>query len=206
LTATRGIEVTKFKIKMKLTGLELDIEGSREDIPLIAANLGQQLTGLLGPAAAIAAGTDESTRCDPAWAPLPMVDEVKKRRKRATTPRSVDTQPDAANAPIDFRHDPAKFGTPKQSWKTSDKAVWLMHVVAAELSGAVIVATFNKHFRQAGTITVGNSNRDLGRLKSKSPAVVGEDTTRTPPRWFLTEEGTRQAMKLVADALGRSSG
>lgn len=197
--------MTKFKIKMKLTGLELDIEGSREDIPLIAANIGQQLTGLLGPAAAIALGTgDASSHVDPARVPLPIVDQVKRRKKRATAPRSGDAQPEADNTPIDFRHDPAKFGTPKQSWKTADKSLWLMHVVATELSGAVMVATFNKHFRQAGTITVSNSNRDLGRLKSKSPAVVGEDTTQTPPRWFLTEEGTRQAMKLVADALGRS--
>jgi hypothetical protein len=197
--------MAKFKIKMKLTGLELDIEGSKEDIPLIAANLGQQLTGLLGPAAAIASGTDPSSPRAPTLAPLPMVDEVKKRKKRATSARSADAQSDATVTPIDFRHDPAKFGTPKQSWKTSDKAVWLLHVVGKDSSGAVIAATFNKHFRQAGTITVGNSNRDLGRLKSKSPAVVGEDTTQTPPRWFLTEEGSRQALKLVGDALGRTS-
>ena len=195
----------KFKIKMKLTGLELDIEGSKEDIPLIAANLGQQLTGLLGPAAAIASGTDASLSSAPAPSPLQMVEEVKRRKKRATTSRSADAQSDTATAPIDFRHDPVKFGSPKQSWKTSDKAIWLLHVVGKELSGAVIAATFNKHFRQAGTITVGNSNRDLGRLKSKSPSVVGEDTTKNPPQWFLTEEGSRQALKLVGDGLGRTS-
>ena len=195
--------MTKFKIKMKLTGLELEIEGSREDVPLITANLGNQLAGLLRPAAAIASGAD--TSLTPTPAALPMVDEVKKRKRRVTTARSVDGQSDTVSAPIDFRHDPVKFGTPKQSWKTSEKALWLLHVVEQELSGAVIVATFNKHFRQAGTITTSNANRDLGRLKSKSPAVVGEDTTQTPPRWFLTEEGTRQALKLVGDALGRSS-
>lgn len=199
--------MTKFKIKMKLSGLELEIEGSKEDIPLIAANLGQQLTGLLGPAAAIASGAAPSSPHAPAPSstPLPMVDEVKRRKKRPTSVRSTDTTSPATNAPLDFRHDPVKFGTPKQSWSTSEKALWLLHVVEKELSGAVLVATFNKHFRQAGTINVSHTNRDLGRLKSKSPAVVGEDTTHTPPQWFLTEEGVRQALKLVGDALGRAT-
>jgi len=197
--------VAKFKIKMKLTGLELDIEGSKEDIPLIAANLGQQLTGLLGPAAAIASGTDASSPPPVPAAPLPMVEEVKKRKKRVTAARSADATVEVATAAIDFRHDPVKFGTPKQPWKTSEKAVWLLHVVSKEMSGTVLVATFNKHFRQAGMITVSNANRDLGRLKSKSPAVVGEDTTKNPPQWFLTEEGSRQALKLVGDALGRAA-
>ena len=89
--------------------------------------------------------------------------------------------------------------------KTVDKAIWLLHVVKQELSGSVLVATFNKHFRQAGMITVSNANRDLGRSKSKSPPFVGEDTTKNPPQWFLTEEGTRQANKLVGDALGRTT-
>lgn len=199
--------MAKFKIKMKLSGLELDIEGSKEDIPLIAANLGQQLTGLLAPAAAIVSGEDASGNPPPPpSAPLQVVEEVKRRKKRTTTARSTDKVPETTNAPIDFRHDPAKFGAPKQSWTTSDKAIWLLQVVDTEMSGAVIVATFNKHFRQAGLIKVGNTNRDLGRLKSKSPAVVGEDTTQNPTKWFLTEEGKRQALKLIGDALGRAAG
>jgi hypothetical protein len=38
--------MSKFKFKLKLQGLELEMEGSRDDIPLIAHNLGNQLTGL----------------------------------------------------------------------------------------------------------------------------------------------------------------
>lgn len=198
--------MAKFKIKMKLTGLELDIEGSKEDIPLIAANLGQQLTGLLGPAAAIVAGEDATFGPTPSPpAPLPMVEEVRRRKKKLTTARSADASAQLTHAPVDFRHDPAKFGAPKQSWSTSEKSVWLLHVVEKEMSGKVIVATFNKHFRQAGLIDVSHTNRDLGRLKSKSPAIVGEDTTRNPSHWFLTEEGTRLALKLVGDALGRAA-
>lgn len=195
--------MARFKIKMELTGLKLDIEGSKEDIPLIAANLGQQLTGLLGPAAAIAAGEVPGTAETPSRA-LPIVEEVKRRRRRATTAKGAEAT-NGSSGPIDFRHDPAKYGNPKQSWNTSDKAVWLLQVVGKEMSGTVLVATFNKHFKQAGIIAVGNTNRDLGRLKSKSPAVVGEDTTKSPSQWFLTDEGNRLAQKLVADALGRSA-
>jgi hypothetical protein len=197
--------MAKFKIKMKLAGLELDIEGSREDIPLIAANLGQQLTGLIEPAVAIASG-EEPIAPPPVHAPtLHVVEEVRKRKRRAPAPSRSPESIETVNAPLDFRHDPAKYGSPKQAWKTADKAIWLLHVVEQELSGTVLVGTFNKHFKQAGTITVSNANRDLGRLKSKSPAVVGEDTTKNPSQWFLTDEGKRQALKLVGDALGRAA-
>jgi len=200
--------MSKFKINLELTGLKLNIEGSREDIPLITQGLAQQLTGLIAPAAAIASGDDDILDNRPPAAPAPLVHEVKKRKKRVAPARgsgAADSATEQMNAPIDFRHDPVRYGAPKQAWKTADKSVWLLHVVGSEMSGAVIVATFNKHFRQAGTITVSNANRDLGRLKGKSPAVVGEDTTKNPPQWFLTEEGTRQALKLVGDALGRAA-
>ena len=36
--------MSKFKFKLKLQGLELEMEGAREDIPLMAQNLGNQLT------------------------------------------------------------------------------------------------------------------------------------------------------------------
>ena len=39
--------MSKFKFKLKLQGLELEMEGAREDIPLMAQNLGNQLTGTL---------------------------------------------------------------------------------------------------------------------------------------------------------------
>jgi hypothetical protein len=48
--------VSKFSIKMKLQGLELEIEGAREDASLISRTLGQQFAGLLQPVGAIIDG------------------------------------------------------------------------------------------------------------------------------------------------------
>lgn len=47
---------SKFKIKFKVEKLELEIEGNREDVPLITQALGQQVSGLLAPASDIVQG------------------------------------------------------------------------------------------------------------------------------------------------------
>ncbi|MEH2257179.1 hypothetical protein [Nostoc sp.] len=46
----------KFKIKLKVTGFELEVEGSREDVPFMAQAVGQQMSGLLIPASNIVEG------------------------------------------------------------------------------------------------------------------------------------------------------
>ena len=198
--------MSKFRIKMKLEAFELEVEGTREDMPLITRNLGQQMSNLLQPSGAILEGRVIENKPQVAAAAVASEISKKKRVRRGST--SVDETD--AGAPIDWRHDPDKYGTPKQTWKTSEKAIWLLHVVAAEtntreMSGRCICDTFNKHFRQAGPVTTSNVNRDLGVLKVKkgAPPPVSEDTTQDPPRWYLTEEGQRRANELVADALGR---
>lgn len=70
-----------------------------------------------------------------------------------------------------------------------------------ELSTGQIVKTFNLHFRQAKTVTSSNVARDLGKAKVSTPALVGEDPTKSPPGWFLTDEGVRRAQALIAEAL-----
>jgi hypothetical protein len=112
--------------------------------------------------------------------------------------------------PIDWRHDPSKWGSPQQGWVTSDKAIWLLYVVSkevnvSELNARVITNTFNKHFRQAGQLFVGNINRDLGKLKGRSPAVIAEDTIKDPPAWFLTDAGIKHAQGLIAQSIGQSN-
>lgn len=208
--------MSKFKIKMKLQGLELEIEGSREDAPLITQNLGQQLAGLLRPTGAILEGqlpSDHSqlqqVPTSAEEAPPPGLRRKSRRRKQSINGSAENLSDEVA---VDWKHDPTKYGTPKQSWSTADKSIWTLYVVAEEtdekeLSGPRIAQTFNKHFRQAGTILAHNVNRDLGRhkVKKKGHPPVSEDTTKTPARWFLTEEGKRMAQALVADALGRAS-
>ena len=201
--------MSKFKIKTKLQGLELEIEGTREDSSNIGRNLGGQLANLLQPAIKIIDGEASSAALPPAEAVLPPASPRKSRRRRSAA--SSPASEEAATTAIDFKHDPEKFGNPTQTWKTAEKATWLLYVVKeaaglGELSTRSLVETFNKHFRQAGTITTSNVTRDLGRLKSRhKPPPVGEDTSKPVPTWFLTEEGRKRAQGLVAEALGQAS-
>jgi hypothetical protein len=135
----------------------------------------------------------------------------RKRTRRKRVQAQATNEPSAEEDAVDWKHDPSKYGSPKQGWSTADKSLWLLYVVSQEagvreLSGQRIVATFNKHFRQAGTIQIRYVSRDLGGLKvKKTPAPVAEDTTKTPSAWFLIDEGVKMAQSLVADALGRTS-
>src|SRR5262249_27726763 len=108
---------------------------------------------------------------------------------------------------VDFKHDPARWGNPQQTWPTAKKAMWLLFVMEnqgapKELGAAAIADTFNKHFRSAGAIQSFNVTRDLGKAKSKAPPTVGEDTTKSPSSWYLTDEGHKTARSLVAEATG----
>lgn len=195
--------MSKFRIKLKLTGLELEVEGSREDASSISRNIGQQMAALMRPIEGIVDGDDVLSAPEAAAQAVVEIPAKNRRRKQAGAPR-VNGEPLKT---IDFRHAPEKFGNPKQQWKTAQKAVWLLYVVGesmkvTELSAPMIAETFNKHFRQSGTITRSNVSRDLGKLKvSDSPPPVGEDATKSPAVWFLTDEGRKRAQNLVAETL-----
>lgn len=205
--------MSKFRIKMKLQGLELEVEGSREDAPLIAHNLGRQFAGLLQPAAQIVEG--EAEILAPRGLPMPQAHEestaLKRRsrgRKRASAAVAGENGGSDADSALDWRHSPDKWGSPRQEWNTASKALWLLYVSGnetdqRELTGKRITNTFNKHFKQAGPILAHNVARDLGKLKVGKDAAVSEDTTQDPAPWFLTDAGIRKAQALVAEALGQ---
>lgn len=48
--------MSKFKFKLKLQGLEIEMEGAREDIPSMANSLGGHLAGLMQPATEMSGG------------------------------------------------------------------------------------------------------------------------------------------------------
>jgi hypothetical protein len=196
----------KFRIKMKLQGLELEIEGSRDDVPIISHNIGQQMAALLQPAGAIVEGESTSSNQGSTQA---ISDEtgagrIKQRKRRPGGATNSGQSPEVVE--VDWKHDPAKYGSPRQSWNTAQKAMWVLYVVGEELgtkelSAGVIARTFKKHFKQAGIIAGSNVSRDLGKQKMSSPATVGEDTTKNPSVWFLTDEGRKQTQVLIAEAL-----
>jgi len=198
--------VSKFRMKVKLQGFELEIEGNRQDASIIGRNIGEQISAMLSPAVNIVEGETIGEN-HPTVQPIIALPESTPKRKSNRRPKAPSGEASVENgASIEFRHDPAKYGMPSQQWNTAQKAIWLLYVVresvgVGEMSAGQIFRTFNTQFRQAKTITRSNVFRDLGKAKLASPALVGEDTTKTPALWFLTDEGVRRAQTLVAESL-----
>lgn len=213
--------MSNFKMRLKLTGLEIEIEGSRDEIPQMTRNIGQQLSGLLAPAAGIVAGeVAEADRRLAAAAPAVPADATRSEsngngrrsgsRKRGKAPSGAAKAPgasSAADAVVVFTHDPARFGMPRQGWSTAKKALWLLYAVGEqggpqELTAHQITATFNKQFREAKQVIIQNVARDLGKMRDRTKnAAVAMDNTMNPSPWYLTEAGRREAQGLVAQAL-----
>lgn len=210
-TTFKEVEMAnKFKIKLKVTSFELEIEGSREDVPFMTQAVGQQMSGLLIPASNIVEGEIIENKDLPQ---LPSEAKPKSRKKRSSRQYSQISTNSTLNgkgkaSALDWKHDPSKWGNPQQDWSTTDKSMWLLYVVhreteVLELTGSEISTTFNKHFRQSGQISTGQINRDLGRAKGKKPALVSENTTKNPSAWFLTTEGEKCVQQLIAQARGQ---
>ncbi len=200
--------MSKFKIKFKLTGLEIEIEGSREEIPQISRNLGQQLSGMLAPAAGLvqgevidadrrlAAASPSVTSAPAAATPQRKRTGGKKRGKSngaSASPAGAGT----AEAVVAFSHDAARFGIPRQTWSTAKKALWLLYAVGEqggpqELTAQQITATFNKQFREAKQIIVQNVARDLGKMKARPRGRPGLDGYHHGPEPVVSDRG-RQA-------------
>jgi hypothetical protein len=129
------------------------------------------------------------------------------RRRRAVAVNGTGNADDGAAAPVavDWKHDPTKYGMPTQEWSAPEKMMWTLYVVSEatdrkELPSSQVAATFNKHFRQAGLIPRANVSRDLGLKKTKQ--LVGEDTTKDPSTWYLTDSGRSVVQQLIAKSKG----
>lgn len=195
--------MSKFKIKLKITGFELEVEGSREDVAILSQSVAGQMAGMLQPGALILDAKANEVLDEPKDAGLKQI-ERKAKRRRASGAAAGGVA--AESKEVTFRHDVQKYGNPSQSWKTSSKSIWLLYVLQKEsnsssFSTKSIVDTFNRHFKQSGTITTSNVTRDLGRLKvNEKPSPIGEDSSKSPSEWFLTHDGVRRAEELVKEA------
>ena len=202
--------MSRFKIRVRVQALEVDIDGSRDDMPVIASNVGRQFAGLIEPAALVAEGVVESSGDNDSVGVAVVNTPVSRSRPARKLKRAVPARATSNGAgEVTWKHDPSKWGSPQQGWSASDKAIWFLYVSGEEiqvkdLTSSALASGFNRMFREAGTIRAGNLPRDLGRLKTQAPAVIGEDTTKTPPTWFLTTEGTKKAEELVKQARGQS--
>jgi hypothetical protein len=167
--------MSRFKVRLKLQGFELEVEGSRDDIPLVTANVGQQMAALLAPSAQIVEGELAVPSSNGSQSSIPS-NEVSKTKRRRRVPVQTNGQKPADVQAIDWKHDSARWGSPIQNWNTLKKSIWTLYVVSnavqvKELTAAQIATTFNKHFRQSGAIRTGHVSRDLEPVIDLSSAV-----------------------------------
>ena len=188
----------KFSIRLKIQAFELEVDGEREDIPAITSAMQQQLTALVQPAELMAEDprqlADDRKTIDA---------ESSRTTGKTTRKRSTSKAPaEATSQAIDFRHDPAKYGSPLQTWSITEKLIWLLAVIkgitgTSEVSGPQLAATFNHYFKQSGRVHPPHATRELGKAKVQNPALVGEDKGN----YFLTDQGERHAQQLVQNVL-----
>jgi hypothetical protein len=192
--------MAKFRIRLKVQGFELEVDGEREDIPAITAAVQKQFAGLIQPAEDMADDHKQieagSQTLDAELAKPPS----RSKGKRNTTAKASVDGP--SGQPIDFRHDPSKYGNPEQSWSVLDKCVWMLFVLEGitttkEVSGPQLTSTFNGQFKSSGKVHPPNVSRDLGRAKVQNPALVGEDKGL----WYLTEKGKEYAQQMIDKVL-----
>lgn len=188
----------KFRLRLKVQALEVEIDGEREDLPAIRSAIGHQLTGLVEPVEVAANGRKHI----PETSNVIDADATKNGRGTGRSARKREGRSQEPATPIEFRHDAAKYGNPLQTWSVTEKCIWLLAVIKGiaateEVSGPQLAATFNQHFKQAGRIHPPLVTRELGKAKMQNPALVGEDKGS----WFLTAEGDRQAQQLIQNVL-----
>lgn len=198
--------MNKFKFSFKVKELELQVEGTREDVSTISNSIGQQFKNLIQPAGSLGEG---EAKPDLQITEEGEITEVKSSNRKRRTSSAGGTKGEKAKA-LDFKNDPSKYSSPLQNWTTLEKSVWILHVIHAELneselSAPQIAETFNKHFKQQGKIRASNIARDFGNQKAGGKAIVGENSTVFPAKWFLTEEGTKMALKLIQTTKGDNS-
>jgi hypothetical protein len=195
--------MAKFRMRLKIQGFELEVDGEREDIPAITSAIQQQLSGLIQPAEMMV--DDQKQLAQPSKTIEGEGQKVPVRPVRRRGGPKGSTVGIATQA-IEFRHDPATYGNPLQSWSGIEKSIWLLAVVKGvtgtkEVSGPQVSATFNNYFKQSGRVHPPNVTRDLGIAKIQNPAPVGEEKGM----WYLTSEGERQAQLLIQSVLNPST-
>lgn len=187
--------MSKFSIKVKLQGLEIEVEGTKEDAPRIASQLGKQIGGLLQSPAALASGNGAPT-IDTEIVEANNGAVPKKKTKRGGSGVTKTSADD-----FNLVHDPEKYGTPRQEWTQAQKAIWFLHIVGEQSqikqqTSYCIAKNFNKYFKSSGQLNSANVMRGLERERQKSPTTVNADMNSGTAKYFLTISGTALAQKL----------
>src|SRR5690606_38102695 len=113
---------SRFKMKIKLQGLEVEIEGVREDASLITKNLGGQISGMLQPVTQIINGATDAPQGPDTIDPQ-IIDNSPKKSRKKRSPSAASPGNKDESAALDFSTNPEKFGAPRHAWKTAEKAI-----------------------------------------------------------------------------------
>ncbi len=119
---------SKFKITLKLQGFELQVEGSREDLPMLTKNVSAQLAGMLMPATNMVEGNAPalpSTRgqaFDHPNTTTPSPAPAKRGKARRTSPAADRGSGAAGSKEILWQHDANAWGTPPAELEGAGKS------------------------------------------------------------------------------------
>ncbi len=188
--------MSKFTIKVKLQGLEIEVEGTKEDAPRIAQHLGKQIGTLLQSPAALASGN---------VSPIIDADVVESQNGTGSTKKKIKKSggggTKASADEVSFVPD-SQYGSPQQGWTTAQKSIWFLYIVEkqasiTQLTAYSIAKNFNKYFKVSGAINGGNVMKGLEKERLKTPPTVGADQTSGTSKYFLTTAGKTVAEKLA---------
>jgi len=200
----------RVEFELEITGLKLKVKGSKESAAQITSQVSDTLRNLISPPSVDDGGINgknNHTEDTDATILPPNEDGPKKRGSRK--PRQKSPNGNGQSFAIDFKHEADKYGVPNIKWSSSTKALWLLYVVKQitnidAMTTSQLIDTFQKHFKQAKALI--NVTRDLGKMKVDSNLWVGEDTTKNPPEWFITEPGEKQVQKLITEQKSKGNG
>ena len=183
----------KIKVRLKITGLELDFEGTQDDVPQVGRNLGQAISNLLTAGPNLAGGQIPTVTVNAQDNGTP----AGGGRRSPNRARRSGTKEDKRT--VKWAYDGQAYGLPRQSWSGNDKAIWILYVAEKTLNlnrmGASQIAnTFNEHYQAAKRIHRGNVYNGLDALRSSEKTPVGKTDDGM---FFLTEEGYKVVEKLI---------
>ena len=191
--------MSKFTIKLKLQGLEIEVEGTKEDAPKIAGQIGRQLGGLLQTPAVLASGNGNAGIAPIIEGEVTADDGAGKKKRARKAGAGARTPAEL----LTITHDSAQYGSPLQGWTTTQKAIWFLYIAGkqasvTQLTGTNIAKNYNHYFRAAGMIHGSNVNQGLEKERLKGTnATVNADMTDGTAKYFLTNAGTTVAEKLA---------
>lgn len=207
--------MAKVEIEMELGGFRIDsfklrIKADREDLPRLKSEIGKQFSTFIQPPTDIIA---EPARKQIVSAPIQetkVEDERPLARGKNTRRAKGATNGASIAPPVQWHHDPSKWGMPKQEWKAGQKVLWLLFVLKHEankneLSSSEIADTFSTYFKQFGSLKKTSMPSILGALKKNDPTLIMDNVSKTPNTWYLSAEGEKAAEKIVKEARTQSA-